>query len=234
MRHLEAGRALQQLADDMAHQAVAGAAEGQLARIGLAVGDELGKGPGRHRGVARDHALDVADQRDRLEIVERIIGEALVEQLVARQRPGRGQEQRIAVGRRADDAAGGNVAARADLVLDDETLAEILPELFRDEPRQHVGRGAGGEGHDDGDRPARPALGEGAAGKPGRGEKRGERRGGGAAREGRHGLVFPWGPGGSIMRSSSWQKPASASGGPLEISALFLLMKWNAAAAHRR
>ena len=54
---------------------------------------------------------------------------------------------------------GGDIAAGARLVLDDDRLAERRREPFGDHPRLHVGAAAGREGDDEGERMARPIVG---------------------------------------------------------------------------
>jgi hypothetical protein len=58
----------------------------------------------------------------------------------------------VAVRRRARRIAHAGVAAGADLVLDDELLAEFFRQLLPDQPRHHIDRAAGRERHDDPDR----------------------------------------------------------------------------------
>src|SRR5262249_18670108 len=55
-----------------------------------------------------------------------------------------------------------NRAARAGEVLDHHVLPQDLRQSRRQDPRGAVGRAAGGEGNDDGDRPGRPILRRGA------------------------------------------------------------------------
>src|SRR2546423_3641435 len=88
-----------------------------------------------------DEALEVADielrhhdqhlrrrseERDRREILVRVVGQILVEMLCRRDRPINAHEQRVAVGRRLGRGLGADVAARAAAVIDDEGLAERL------------------------------------------------------------------------------------------------------------
>ena len=65
-------------------------------------------------------------------------------------------DEGVAVGFGLGDVIGGDVAAGAGLVLDDELLAEFLGYLGGDDPRQNVGGAAGREGNDELDRPCRP------------------------------------------------------------------------------
>ena len=64
----------------------------------------------------------------------------------------------VAVGRRAHHAADADAAAGAADVLDDHRLAERLPQPIVQDARDGVGRAAGRERHDHGDRPRRIGL----------------------------------------------------------------------------
>ena len=94
--------------------------------------------------------------------VERVVGEIGVER-------GRGRhadvvhQDGVAVGRRVGDLGRGERAAGAGDVLHDDLLAELRRHRLGDQPGDGVGRAAGGEGHDDGDRAGRVVLGEGRA-----------------------------------------------------------------------
>ena len=59
---------------------------------------------------------------------------------------GRDQEERIAVGGRAHDRLGADIAAGTRPVLDDEWLAKPLRQPLTDQAREDVGRAAGGNG----------------------------------------------------------------------------------------
>src|SRR6516162_6552536 len=67
-------------------------------------------------------------------------------------------QQRVAVVRRVRHEIGGDVAAGAAAVLDDELLAELLAERLREHARGDIARGAGGKTDDDAHRPRRIAL----------------------------------------------------------------------------
>ena len=72
-----------------------------------------------HQHVRRIHELG-----DRRKILERIVGQVLEQRRVDRDR-GRGEQQRVAVGRRARDLAHADVAGGAAAVVDDDALAEL-------------------------------------------------------------------------------------------------------------
>ena len=65
------------------------------------------------------------------------------------------ERQRIAIGRARDHGARRGDAAGARHVLDDEILAELLAELFGDQPRGDIGDAAGAERNDDAHRMVR-------------------------------------------------------------------------------
>ena len=84
------------------------------------------------------------DARDRRDVADEIEIELVVERRVDRVRR-RGQEERVAVGRRVHDGLGADIAAGARPVLDDELLAEPLRQPLPHQPRDDVGRAAGAE-----------------------------------------------------------------------------------------
>src|SRR6185436_14039880 len=70
-------------------------------------------------------------------------------QVTVRQRQGRRDQQRIAVGRRARDAGGADISSRAGNVVDDHRFAPPPAELIRDQPPEDIGGRAGrGWNHD--------------------------------------------------------------------------------------
>src|SRR3954454_2153892 len=97
------------------------------------------------------------EARDRRDVTEEIETEFLVQRRI----DGvwrTNQEQRVAVGRRVHDRLGGDVAAGAQPVFDDEWLAEPLRQPLTDQPRQDVVRAPGGEADDDAHRLRRIGL----------------------------------------------------------------------------
>src|SRR5262249_30321852 len=67
-------------------------------------------------------------------------------------------QQGVAVVRRVRHEIGGDVAASAAAVLDDELLPEALAERLREHARGDIARRAGGKADDDAHRPRRVAL----------------------------------------------------------------------------
>ena len=93
-----------------------------------------------------------------LEIGQAVIERPPVERLVDGKGRAVGQQQRIAVGRRLGDPRRAGHAAGAADILDDDLLAERLAHARAENARDGVDRPAGGKGHDQVDRPRRPAL----------------------------------------------------------------------------
>ena len=115
--------------------------------------------------VARRHRFPGDDQKrlrrnepDRLEILQQIVLQRI-------DRAGRDigaplpDAERVAVRRRARDAADADCAAGAGHVLYDDRLTERCAHALGHQPCDHVGRAARGERHDHGDRPRRIGLG---------------------------------------------------------------------------
>ena len=111
----------------------------------------------RH-GVAGDLVVGDDDaglgrqDRDRRDLLGRVVGQVLVEQRIGGERTGDGHAQRVAIGRGAGHRRGADIAARAGLVLDDERLAQALAQLVVDQPGHDIGRRAGTIRHDHLDR----------------------------------------------------------------------------------
>ncbi len=149
--HLDAGQALEIFAGEMAHGAGAGRRIGQLAGARLRVGDELGDRLNRQRRSDHQHERHVRDQRDRHEVLDRIVGQLLVERGVDGQQAARRHQQRVAVGRALGDRIGGDHGPAAGAVLDHERLAETVGEMLAEPAREDIGAAARRVRHDDGD-----------------------------------------------------------------------------------
>ena len=119
---------------------------------------------------ADDGHRHFGDEADIFEGVQRVVGELAVERGAGRHADVV-EQQRVAVRLGAGDAAGAQRAAGAADILDDDLLAEILGHGFGDQARDRVGRAAGRERHDDGDRAV--GIGLGGSRKRGRRECRG-------------------------------------------------------------
>ena len=147
VHHVDAGHHLEQFGGDVGDPADAARTVGELARIGLGIGDELGNRLGRNRRIYH-HDKGAADEaRDRRDVADEIEIEFVVERRIDRVRR-TDQEERVAVRRRAHDRLGGDIAAGARPVLDDEWLAEPLRQPLTDQAREDVVRAAGGKADD--------------------------------------------------------------------------------------
>ena len=128
-----------------------------LARIGFGVGDELGNGLGRNRWI-HDHDTGLAaDARDRRDVAKEIVIELIVERRVDCVWC-TDEKERVAVGGRAHDGFGGDIAGGARPVLDDEWLAEPLRQPLAHQAREDVIRGTGGKADDQAHWPSRIGL----------------------------------------------------------------------------
>ncbi len=166
----------EQLARHVLRRADAGRAVGELAGIGLGVGDQVGD---------RLHRQVVVDQEDRGHR-ERRRDRRQVLQRIERQRLQAGQDgdggiarphQRVAVGGGLGDLVGADGARIAGDVLDDHRLAPGLGEFLREHAAGDVGGAAGGEAHDQPHRLLRPrGLGKGCGTGRQRDEHEGERQ----------------------------------------------------------
>src|SRR5262249_17170036 len=96
-----------------------------------------------------------SDQADRGKIRFRVEIDLLVERRVGGKDGVVAVEQRVAVGRRAGDGLGCDVAAGAQAVIDHKRLAEDLLELTAEDAGEHVACSARREGDDEGHGPRR-------------------------------------------------------------------------------
>ena len=147
------GERLELLAAQMKDRAEAGRAVGVLAGVFPDQRDQALDVRRRDRRMHAQQRRRHADLRDRLEIADRVIRHLGVEAGIDRVRGHRRHQQRVAVGRSLCDGVRADVAPRADLVLDEELLAEKLSELGADDASDDIGRTAGRERHHDANRP---------------------------------------------------------------------------------
>ena len=168
-RHRHVQRRLKQHAAEMRGRADAGIGEGDVLLLRLDRLDQLGDRVGREVGPGDDGHRHVGDQPDAGEVLGRIVGELAVERGAGRLAD-MVQQQRVAVGVGLGDPAGAERAAGAADILDDHLLAQRPRHRLGDQTGHGVGRAAGGEGHDDGDRAGRIiGLRGGRAGEEGKG-----------------------------------------------------------------
>ncbi len=135
----------------MRDRADAGMRRIDLVDIGLHVSDEFLEVLGRQILLRQDQDRRPGQQRDRLEILFRMIGKVRIERHRRRMGAHMPRDQRVAVIGGARGTGGGGGAAGADHVLDDDALAQRLRHVRRDDARDDVGRTAGRERHDHGD-----------------------------------------------------------------------------------
>jgi len=153
---VHAGLELEKLHRQVLGTAVAGRRVVQLAGLRFHQPDEVAHVLRRHRGIDIDAERAGGEERDRREIVHRIERRRL-QRRVGGER-GRGEEQRVAVGRRLGGEVGTDVARGAGLVVGDDRRLPAIGELRPEHARQDIGAGAGRVWHDDVHRAARPRL----------------------------------------------------------------------------
>ena len=144
---VDAGRVVEQITLQFCRDGAGAVIE--LAGRGLGLGDQI-----LHRfqiALRIDHKETdgLRHQRDRREIGDRIVRQAFVEILVHHQRRIDRHQQRVAIGRSLGSSLRADHRIGPRPVLDHHRLLEIDAHLVADEPRQHVGWAAGGEGDDD-------------------------------------------------------------------------------------
>ncbi len=152
-----AGQPREQLAGEVRRGADPLRAEGDLARVGLGVGDELGHARRRKVRPHRDRVRDRCHDREWRER-RRVIAELLVQQHARRQRRGLRGEERVSVGLGEGDRFGADAAAGARAVLHHERLAHDLGEAIGEHAGDDVGAAAGRRRHDDPHQAARIAV----------------------------------------------------------------------------
>ena len=111
--------------------------------------------------VCSDHERRDDQQRHRLEIGQQVVRQVVVGRAGDDMRAVLAEADGVAVGRGAHGPADADGASRAGDVLDDDGLAERHPHPLGEDASDHVGRSAGRERHDDGDRLRRIGLREG-------------------------------------------------------------------------
>jgi hypothetical protein len=181
--HEGPGDHLQVLHRQVAGTGVAGRPVVDLAGVAPDVRDELLEVPRRHVGMDDEHVRNARQHRHRDEVPVHVVGQVVEDVRVHGQRAHMTQDQRVPVGRGLGHLGHRWNSGTAALVVDEHRLAELPAQLLRHGARDDLARAAGGEGHDEADRPGRPAgLREGRTGQ-------GQRRGGedGSAMDGGHG-----------------------------------------------
>ena len=146
---LDAGRELVELGGDAGRQRPR--PEIVLARLGLQLGRELGCGLDRAFGIDQQDEGRGEHARDRREVLDRIVGELVVERGIDGLRHGRGGKQREAVRLGARHQFGGRYAVAAAPVVDHHRLAPQGRQTLGIDPRADVGGRTRRKRDDDGD-----------------------------------------------------------------------------------
>src|SRR5947208_2453719 len=141
----------------MGRTPVAARRHGDLARIGLGVGEELRSRLGQKRWMYHHNEGYAADTCDRRDVADDIEIELVVERRINRVKC-TGQYERIAIRGSAHDRLGADIAATAWPVLNDELLTEPLRQPLTHQARGDVERAAGRRANDYPHRPRRIAL----------------------------------------------------------------------------
>ncbi len=134
-------------------------AEIVLRGIGLELRRQLRRRSDRAVDVDQQHEGRRTHARDRLEAVDRIVGQLVVDRGIDRLRHRRGGEDREPVGLGARHQFGGRNAVAAAPVVDDDGLPPHRRKLLRIKPRADVRRSPGRKRHDHGHAPGGKSLG---------------------------------------------------------------------------
>ncbi|MCY1302602.1 hypothetical protein D9M70_522670 [compost metagenome] len=151
VRGLGAGDRQQKFGRKVVRGAVTAGRIHQFAGLGLQGGDQF-----THRAVRavgrHDQYVGAARQiGDGHEVLGRVVGQFREQSQVDGPGVVGAQHQGVAIRRRLDHVAHGDLAAAAGLVLDDNGLPQLLAQAGLDRPRQDVRRAAGRQRHDQGD-----------------------------------------------------------------------------------
>ena len=156
-RDLDVGLFAKHLDREMVGGSRAGRGEVQFTRMALRIGDQLLQIRHRQRRRHRQDEGTRGDHRDRRKILDHVERQFLEQAHVHRVRVG-GQQQRVAVFRRARGRLRRDVGRRARPVFDDERFAQSRAQAVADQPCRQVGEGAGRHADDDLHRLARIGL----------------------------------------------------------------------------
>ena len=130
--------------------------------VRLHVGDELLQVVCRQAVGRHQHDRHFDNQRNRLEVVARVVKRGFVERLVLCMGPDRTQQHLIAVRLRIRDARGTNHAARARNILDHHGLPKRRAKACSQNPARDIRATARAERHHHIDLAARPFLRDGS------------------------------------------------------------------------
>ena len=160
MHDVDSGLQLEQLGRDVARRADALRGVGELAGIGLGIGDQLFHGLRRHRRMHHEDVRHRDAEQHRRETLERLVGHLLhVRQ--HRQHRVIADQEGVAVGRGLCDRVGADDACGARAVLDHDSCGVArLAELLLEQPHQLVADAGRRGRHDELDRLRRIVVGE--------------------------------------------------------------------------
>jgi hypothetical protein len=128
-----------------------GIGNGDLFLVGLQIGNQFLHAGNRHVVPDEQGHRHVGHLADRLEVLQRIERQPLVERRRSRHADMH-QQHGVAVRRRAHDLVAADRAAGAGCILDHHGLLEIALELLGEQARHRVGRPSRGERNDHRDR----------------------------------------------------------------------------------
>ena len=166
------------LAREMDRGAETGRRERDLAGLCLRQRDQFLRGCGRHGRMHDQHQRRGGEQRDRREILLRVVGQLAGEQAGIDHERTVDHADGVAVRRGGRDRLRADLAGAAAAIVDHERLPERALEMRLDQPRQDVRRAARRVGHDHAHRTLRIVLRERRARERGERERRSERFGG--------------------------------------------------------
>src|SRR5262249_53722306 len=144
MYEVETKRQAKQLAHEMGRRTYPGRRVAVFAGMGSDEGNEVTDRVHRQRRVDRKHRRRGYRQRDRVEILGRIVGHSLIERGID-DVVGAVDEESVTVGRRLRRAASADIATRTDDVLDVELPAHLLGQLLSHETGEYIRRTTGCE-----------------------------------------------------------------------------------------
>ena len=149
VHHVDADLAAQQDAEEMRKAAGAGGRVRRLVRVRPRPGDELLPRLRTARRTRGDRELKGGAQRNRREVVDRVVADAPGGMRHDRHGPDRHHHDGRAVWRRILHRLGRDAADRARPIVDDHRLTQRVLELVGDDAGDDVGRPSGGEADDD-------------------------------------------------------------------------------------
>src|SRR5882757_6237536 len=124
---------------------------GQLAWVGLAIGDQLGDRSDRYGRVDEQHEGEAPNPGDRREVLYRVVGDTLIETWGRRMWAVRAHEQRMAIRCRPRDLSGPDGPIGSLLVLDHDGLLECCAERLRNSACDYVCSAPGAKWNDNRD-----------------------------------------------------------------------------------